>query len=122
MAHILIIDDSATQRHELKCMLEENGYQTSTAENGEQGIEVAKTLLPDLIFMDVVMPGVNGFQATRKLSQIPETCKIPVVIITTKSEQTDKVWANRQGAKGYLVKPLDKAILLESVKQVLTIA
>lgn len=122
MAHILIIDDSATQRHELKCMLEENGHQTSTAESGEQGIEFARKLLPDLIFMDVVMPGVNGFQATRKLSQIPETSKIPVVIITTKSEQTDKVWANRQGAKGYLVKPLNKAILLESVKQVLTTA
>ena len=119
MAHILIVDDSATERHFLKSVLTQNGYDISLAENGEQGIELAKSKKPDLILMDVVMPGMNGFQATRCLTKTPETADIPVVIVTTKSEQTDRVWATRQGAKAYITKPVDGETLLESVKSFL---
>ena len=119
MAHILIIDDSPTERHFLKTVLVENGYEISLAENGEQGVEMAKSILPDLILMDVVMPGMNGFQATRFLTKAPETADIPVVMVSTKSDQTDQVWATRQGAKAYITKPVDGESLLESVKHYL---
>ena len=116
MAHILIVDDSPTERHFFKSILSQNGYDISLAENGEQGIEMAKNGKPDLILMDVVMPGMNGFQATRHLTKAPETAGIPVVIVTTKSDQTDRVWASRQGAKAYLTKPVDGKTLIDSIK------
>lgn len=103
----------------LKTILEKNGHQVSTAENGEEGIEVAKLLKPELILMDVVMPGLNGFQATRKLSKDDTTSGIPVIIVTTKDQETDKVWGMRQGAKEYVVKPVEEAELLEKIQQVM---
>lgn len=120
MAHILIVDDSPTERHFLKTVLLQNGYDISLAETGEQGIEMAKSKQPDLILMDVVMPGMNGFQATRFLTHAPETASIPVVMVSTKSEQTDQVWAKRQGAKAYIIKPVDGESLLASVKHFLS--
>ena len=119
MAHILVVDDSPTERLFISKVLEETGHKVSTADSGEQGIEAAKTTLPDLILMDIVMPGMNGFQATRKITQAPETSNIPVVMVSTKSQQTDKVWATRQGAKGYLVKPVNSEMLISSVKSFL---
>ena len=116
MAHILIVDDSATERHFLKSLLLENGYDISLAETAEQGIEIAKSKRPDLILMDVVMPGMNGFQATRCLTKTPETANIPILMVSTKSDQTDQVWASRQGAKAYITKPVDGEILLKSVR------
>lgn len=107
MAHILIVDDSPTERHFLKSVLTENGYDISLAENAEQGIEMAMSEHPDLILMDVVMPGMNGFQATRFLTKSPKTADIPVLMVSTKSDQTDQVWASRQGAKAYITKPVD---------------
>jgi len=99
--------------------MEKQGHQVSTAENGEEGIESAKLLKPDLILMDVVMPGLNGFQATRKLSKDDETSAIPVIMVTTKDQETDKVWAMRQGAKDYIVKPVSEDDLLEKVQRVM---
>ncbi len=119
MAHILIVDDSATERHFLKTILVENGYKISLAENGEQGIEMAKATHPDLILMDVVMPGMNGFQATRFLTKSPDTADIPVLMVSTKSDQTDQVWATRQGARAYITKPVNGSALLASVKDYL---
>ncbi|OOZ41923.1 two-component system response regulator [Solemya pervernicosa gill symbiont] len=119
MAHVLVVDDSPTELHVLKTILEKNGHQVSTAENGEEGIEVAKLLKPELILMDVVMPGLNGFQATRKLSKDDTTSGIPVIIVTTKDQETDKVWGMRQGAKEYVVKPVEEAELLEKIQQVM---
>ncbi|MEM7304218.1 MAG: response regulator [Pseudomonadota bacterium] len=115
MAHILIIDDSPTERHYLKSLLSEVGHNISTAESGEEGIEKAKSSKPDLILMDVVMPGMNGFQATRSLSQAPETSEIPVVMVSQKSDKTDQVWASRQGAKAYITKPVNGKHLLDSI-------
>ena len=100
-------------------MLKKNGYSVVKAENGEEGVEAAKKELPSLVLMDVVMPGLNGFQATRLLTKAKETAHIPVIIVTTKDQPTDKLWGKRQGAKGYLVKPVDDKDLIDAIKQVM---
>jgi twitching motility two-component system response regulator PilH len=112
---ILIIDDSPTERHILSQLLLSGGYEVSTAESGEEGIERAKQIKPDLILMDVVMPGTNGFQATRALSRDEATKSIPVIICTTKDQETDKVWGMRQGAQDYVTKPVDGPALLAKI-------
>jgi twitching motility two-component system response regulator PilH len=122
MAHILIVDDSPTEAHVLKGMLEKNGFEIVTAENGAEGIERAKELKPDLILMDVVMPGLNGFQATRQLTKDPETSSIPVIIVTTKDQETDRVWGLRQGARDFLTKPVSEQMLMEKIIAVLEAA
>lgn len=119
MARILIVDDSPTEVYILKGMLEKNGFQTLTAAGGDEGVQKAREEKPDLILMDVVMPGMNGFQATRQISRDPETSTIPIIIVTTKDQETDKVWGLRQGAKDYMTKPVSERELLEKVKAVL---
>lgn len=119
MAKILVVDDSQTELHIITTYLQSAGHQTITAENGEEGLSVAKTELPDLVFMDVVMPGLNGFQATRKISRDPATKDIPVVMITTKDQETDREWGMRQGARAYLVKPVSEGQLLGVVNEML---
>jgi len=119
MAQILIVDDSPTEAHVLKGMLEKNGFEIATAENGTEGIERAKELKPDLILMDVVMPGLNGFQATRQLTKDPATSEIPVIIVTTKDQETDRVWGMRQGARDFLTKPISEKTLMEKINAAL---
>ncbi len=119
MTHILIIDDSPTEVHVFRTMLEKHEINVSVATNGEEGIEKALAIKPDCILMDIVMPGKNGFQATRDLSRNPETSSIPVIIITTKDQETDKIWGVRQGAKDYIVKPVNEADLIERINKVL---
>lgn len=119
MPHVLIVDDSPTETYKMETVLKKNGYTVTKAENGEDGVASAKKNQPDLVLMDVVMPGLNGFQATRQLSKAKETAHIPVIIVTTKDQPTDKLWGKRQGAKGYLVKPVDDAQLLDAIKQVM---
>ena len=119
MAHILIVDDSPTEVHVLKTMLEKNGFQTSSALSGEEGIAKARQEKPDLVLMDIVMPGINGFQATRQLTKDPETASIPVIIVTTKDQETDRVWGLRQGAKDYIAKPATEIELVGKIKAVL---
>jgi len=109
---ILIVDDSATERHVLVTLLESKGYSIVTASNGEEGVAAAKRELPDLILMDVVMPGMNGYQATRTISRDDATKHIPVIMCTSKDQETDKIWGMRQGALDYMVKPVDGAALL----------
>ncbi len=121
MTHILIIDDSPTEVHVFKSMLLNNDIEVSVAKNGEEGIEKAIEIKPDCILMDVVMPGKNGFQATRDLSRNPATSTIPVIIITTKDQETDKIWGMRQGAKDYIVKPAVEQDLIERINKVLGI-
>ncbi len=120
MTHILIVDDSPTEVHVFKTILERNQYQVSVATNGEEGIAKAIELKPDCILMDVVMPGKNGFQATRDLSRNPATSTIPVIIITTKDQETDKIWGMRQGASDYIVKPANEADLLARINKLLS--
>lgn len=119
MTHILIIDDSPTEVHVFRNMLLNNDLEVSVARNGEEGIEKAIEIKPDCILMDVVMPGKNGFQATRDLSRNPATSTIPVIIITTKDQETDKIWGMRQGARDYIVKPADEQDLIARIKRVL---
>ena len=119
MAVVLIIDDSPTELHLFQSMLEKAGFDTLVADSGEEGIRQAVTARPDCILMDVVMPGMNGFQATRKLTKDPATESIPVIMITTKDQETDKIWGMRQGAKDYIVKPADERDLIERINKVL---
>ncbi len=115
MTHVLIVDDSPTEVHVLKTMLGKHGFQVSVANSGEEGVEKAMEILPDVIVMDIVMPGMNGFQATRKLSKETTTAHIPIIVVTTKDQDTDKMWALRQGAKDYLTKPVDETDLLSKI-------
>jgi twitching motility two-component system response regulator PilH len=119
MAVILIIDDSPTELHLFQNMLEKNGFGTLVADNGEEGVRQAKSSSPDCILMDVVMPGMNGFQATRRLTQDPATSGIPVIMITTKDQETDKIWGMRQGAVEYLVKPVAEKELIAKINAVM---
>lgn len=112
---VLVVDDSATERHVIGEILSKKGFEVSFAEDGEKGVAKAKEEKPDLVIMDVVMPGMNGFQATRAISNDPDTKHIPVIICTTKDQETDKVWGVRQGAKDYVVKPVKEADLLGKI-------
>ena len=114
MANILIIDDSPTDQKELSSILEKNGHIISRANNGESGVQIAISQTPDLILMDIVMPGLNGFQATRQISKNPKTAHIPIILVSSKDQETDRQWGLRQGAKSYMVKPVkDKELLSE---------
>lgn len=119
MAHIAVIDDSPTEVYVLQSMLERNGHTVSVANSGEDGIELVRSVKPDAVLMDVVMPGMNGFQATRTLNKDPDTKDIPVIIVTTKDQQTDKIWGMRQGAREYLVKPVKDTDLISVLDGVL---
>ncbi|HPB90360.1 MAG TPA: response regulator [Rugosibacter sp.] len=112
---VLIIDDSPTERFLLTQILFANNFEVLVAENGEDGVAKARELQPDLILMDVVMPGMNGFQATRQLSRDAATKNIPIILCTTKSQQSDKVWGLRQGAFDYITKPVERTLLLAKI-------
>lgn len=119
MARILIVDDSPSQQLGMKRIIEKLGHQALTADDGAAGVALAKSEKPDLVLMDVVMPNLNGFQATRQISKDPETAHIPVVLVTTKDQETDKVWGMRQGAKAYLAKPFNEAALVKVINEFL---
>lgn len=112
---VLLVDDSATERHVIGEMLKKSGYDVMFAASGEEGVAKSRAEIPDLIVMDVVMPGLNGFQACRTITQDPQTRHIPVILCTTKNQQTDKIWAIRQGAKDYVTKPVDELELLDKI-------
>ncbi|WP_079436894.1 response regulator transcription factor [Zoogloea sp. LCSB751] len=113
---ILVVDDSPTERLALSEVLVKNGYQVVTAENGDEAVLKSKSEHPDLILMDVVMPGTNGYQATRTISRDESTRSIPVIMCTSKGQETDKIWGLRQGALDYMVKPIDHAALLDKIR------
>jgi twitching motility two-component system response regulator PilH len=115
MARILIIDDSPSQLMGIRRIVEKLGHEALTAEDGAAGVEVAKREIPDLILMDVVMPNLNGFQATRTISREPTTKHIPIVLVTTKDQDTDRVWGMRQGARAYLTKPFSETELSDTI-------
>jgi twitching motility two-component system response regulator PilH len=113
---ILIVDDSPTERHYLSEILSRGGFDVVTSDSGEDALQKARSLRPDLILMDVVMPGMNGFQATRAITRDEVTKNIPVLICTTKSQETDRIWGLRQGARDYMVKPVQSDALLKKIE------
>lgn len=115
---ILVVDDSRTELVFLRSLLTRNGYHVRTAENAEQALLELGEQLPDLILMDVVMPGTNGFQLTRTIVRHPEYGKVPVFICSSKNQETDRVWGLRQGARDYIVKPVDPQLLLAKIEAV----
>ena len=122
MARILIVDDSPSQLVGIKRIVEKLGHQTITAEDGAAGVEAAKREVPDLILMDVVMPNLNGFQATRSIAKDAKTSHIPIILVTTKNQETDRVWGIRQGAKAYVTKPINEGELVETIQKLLPAA
>src|ERR1700684_1946844 len=106
MPLILIVDDSPTEVHVMQKALEKHGYRTAAAADGAEGVRLAREMSPDLIFMDIVMPGMNGYQATRALANDPKTRTIPIIMVTSKGQETDRIWGLRQGAIDYMVKPV----------------
>ena len=114
--NVLVVDDSPTDRQFLSELLAKSGYKVTTAESAEEAITKVKALKPDLVLMDVVMPGQNGFQATRTLTRDEATKNIPIIICTTKGQDTDKTWGLKQGARDYVVKPVVAADLLAKIQ------
>ncbi len=112
---ILIVDDSPTERYFLADLLSKRGYAVVTAENGEEALLKVRSEKPSLVVMDVVMPGTSGFQATRTLARDPATSGIPVILCTSKGAESDRIWGLRQGAKEYVVKPVDPEELLAKI-------
>lgn len=117
MARILIVDDSPSQLMGIRRIVEKLGHEALTAEDGAAGVEAARSLIPDLILMDVVMPNLNGFQATRSIAREASTKHIPIILVTTKDQDTDRMWGLRQGAKAYITKPFSESELSELIVQ-----
>ena len=113
---ILVVDDSKTELHFLSDVLTKRGYQVRTAENGEDAMRRLGEDKPDLILMDVVMPGQNGFQLTRSITRDSRFTGVPVIMCTSKNQETDRVWGLRQGARDYIVKPVNAEELLSKIK------
>lgn len=119
MAKVLIVDDSEAHLYTMSKIVEGEGHEVITAGGGEEGVQAAITHHPDLILMDVVMPDLNGFQATRKISKNASTANIPIVMVTTKDQETDRIWGMRQGASAYLTKPVDKKSLVKTMNELM---
>jgi twitching motility two-component system response regulator PilH len=115
---VLVVDDSPTERFFIADLLSKNGYHVVTAENGDEALDKTRSERPSVVLMDVVMPGTNGFQATRAISRDPQTHEIPVILCTTKSTETDRIWGMRQGAVDYLVKPIKPDELLAKLAKI----
>jgi twitching motility two-component system response regulator PilH len=114
---ILLVDDSKTELHHLTALLSKQGFSVRTAENGEDAMRRLTEDKPDLILMDVVMPGQNGFQLTRAITRDPRFSDVPVIMCTSKGLETDKVWGMRQGARDYVVKPVNAVELLDKIRK-----
>ncbi|MBU1188809.1 MAG: response regulator [Gammaproteobacteria bacterium] len=122
MAKILIVDDSSAQLYSMSKLMKSQGHEVVVAENGEAAITTAKAEMPDLILMDVVMPGMSGFQATRQLSRDSQTKDIPIIFVTSKDQETDRIWGMRQGGADYITKPVNEKDLLQAVNNSLAAA
>lgn len=115
MAKVLIVDDSPATIFTLKKLVEEWGHEAVTAENGDQALEMASKEQPHVILMDIVMPGMSGFQATRKLSKNKSTNDIPVIFVSMKDDEADRIWGMRQGASAYVTKPVNPEKLMTAI-------
>jgi len=121
MARVMVVDDSPTDKEFLKQILTRAGHYVLEAGTGHDALALVRQQKPDCVVMDVVMPGMNGFQATRMLTKDPLTASIPVIVVSSKSQETDRLWALRQGAREYIVKPVKEAELVGKIQSVLGI-
>jgi twitching motility two-component system response regulator PilH len=119
MSKVLIVDDSPAQLYSLKRIVEKGGLETVTADSGEMALQLASSEMPSVILMDIVMPGMSGFQATRKLTRDKTTRNIPVIFVTSKTEESDRIWGMRQGASDYITKPVNPNHLLTTIREVM---
>lgn len=119
MASVMIVDDSPTDIVNMRNMLHKAGYEVVEATNGTEAVTLIRDLRPDCVLMDVVLPGINGFQATRTLTKDPATAHIPIIVCSSKNQEADRIWAMRQGAKEYLVKPVRESDLLGKLRDLL---
>ncbi|MCU0977373.1 MAG: response regulator [Steroidobacteraceae bacterium] len=119
MALILIVDDSPTELQQMRKALENGGFRIEAANDGAEALRKAREMRPDLILMDIVMPVMDGFRATRALASDPDTRGIPVIMVSSKGQESDRVWGMRQGAVDYLVKPVTPAQLVEKAQAAL---
>ncbi|PZO42413.1 MAG: two-component system response regulator [Pseudanabaena frigida] len=120
MSKILVVEDSKTQREMIANLLESNHFQVSTAKNGLEAIAKVKSIQPDLVVLDIIMPGMNGYELCRKLRDNPETWNINIVLCSTKSTKVDRYWGCRQGANAYISKPFPPEDLIDTVKELLS--
>ena len=116
IANVLLVDDSKTELFHLSDLLAKRGFTVRTAENGEEAMRKLAEGKPDLILMDVVMPGTTGYQLTRTITRDPRYADVPVIMCTSKGQETDRVWGLRQGARDYVVKPVDTDDLMAKIK------
>ena len=114
---ILVVDDSPTDNKAMCDLMTAHGFEAISAASGEESLKLAGALKPDLVLMDVVMPGMNGFQACKALGKEESTAKIPVLMVSNKHQETDVMWASKQGAKGYFAKPIDEKALMSKVRE-----
>jgi twitching motility two-component system response regulator PilH len=116
MKKVLVCDDSAADRKNVEQVVTGAGYVVISASDGKEALEKAKAEKPDLIFMDIIMPNMDGYEACRMLANTPETKSIPVIFVTSKGQQADKVWAQMQGGKGLISKPFKSEEILGALK------
>lgn len=112
---VLVVDDSKTELVFLSDLLQKNGFSVKTAENADDAMRRLEEEQPDLILMDVVMPGQNGFQLTRAIARNPQYASVPIIMCTSKNQETDRLWGMRQGARDYIVKPVNPAELIAKI-------
>lgn len=115
MPTILVVEDSPTEMQIVRTALQNKGYEVITATNGEEGLEKVRSQLPSLVVLDVVLPGRNGFQVCRDLKSSPDTKDVPVILLTSKTQESDRFWGMKQGADAYLTKPWREEELLALV-------
>ena len=118
MKKVLVVDDNREACAHLTDILTRHGYQVMLASNGKEAIDLASEFSPDFVLMDIVMPELNGFQATRQLNNSPATSSIPVIMVSAKDQEVDKQWSAKQGAKAYLCKPVTEKVLMQTISQV----
>jgi twitching motility two-component system response regulator PilH len=117
MAKVLIVDDSRVYRYSLRKLVKDWGHEALVAKNGEQAIEIAREQIPEIILMDIIMPGINGYQAKRLLARDEATAHIPVIFVSTRSDETDQIWGLRQGASAYVTKPVEPEVLFSAITE-----
>ncbi len=121
MAKVLIVDDSPTHIFMLKKLVEDWGHEALTAENGDRAIEIAHQEQPNVILMDVIMPGMSGFQTTRKLTRDQSTHDIPIILISIRTGEADRIWGMRQGAVAYITKPVNPELLCDAISNAVAV-